>query len=125
MLLEEFLEEHKIYNMKTLTESIIGRKNAQSRPIWYNKYNKEPKLSRDEIIGDIEDCIGNVRDNNNYLRGLKDPEVNYAGYVADVLNIAARCKDKKISDTAKKYLHNSPDEELFDGVIAISQLLGI
>jgi len=108
--------------MKTLTESIIGRKNTQSRSIWYNK---EPKLSRDEIIGDIEDCIGNVRDNNNYLRGLKDPEVNYAEYVAGVLNIAARCKDKNISDIAKKYLHNSPDEGLFDGVIAISQLLGI
>ena len=109
--------------MKTLLESIIGRKNAQSRPVWYNRESK--LYSKDQIIGDIEDCIGNVRDNNNYLRGLKDPEVNYAGYVADVLNIAAGCKDKKISDTAKKYLHNSPDEELFDGVIAISQLLGI
>ena len=111
--------------MKHISESIIGRKSTQSRPsrpIWYNK---ESKLSRDEITGDIIDCIDNVRDNNNYLRGLSDPEVNYAGYVADVLNIAARCKDKKISDIAKKYLHNSPDEELFDGVITISQLLGI
>lgn len=123
MSLKEFLEEHKIYNMKTLLESIIGRKNAQSRPVWYNRESK--LYSKDQIIGDIEDCIGNVRDNNNYLRGLKDPDVNYAEYVADVLNVAARCKDKKISDTAKKYLHNSPDEELFDGVIAISQLLGI
>ena len=109
--------------MKHIQESIIGRKNAQSRLIWYNKESKS--YSKDQIIGDIEDCMDNVRDNNNYLCGLSDPEVNYAGYVADVLNIAARCKDKKISDIAKKYLHNSPDEELFDGVITISQLLGI
>jgi len=108
--------------MRALSESIIGKKNTQSRSAWYNR---ESKLSRDEIIGDIMCCISNIQSNGNYLRGLKDPEANYAEYVADILNIAARCKDKKISDMAKKYLHNSPDEELFDGVIAISQLLGI
>lgn len=30
MSLKEFLEEHKNYNMKTLQESIIGRKNSQT-----------------------------------------------------------------------------------------------
>lgn len=107
--------------MRTLSESIIGRKNTQSRSVWYNRESK--LYSKDQIIGDIEDCIGNVRNNNNYLHGLNDPEVNYAGYVADVLNIAAMCKDKKISDIAKNYLRNSPDEELFNGIITISQLL--
>ena len=107
--------------MKTLQESIIGRKNAKTRALWYNK---ESKLSRDEIIGDIEDCISNIQSNNHYLHRIDDPD-SPVEYVVDVLNIAARCKDKKISDTAKKYLHNFPDKELFDGIIVISKLLGI
>jgi hypothetical protein len=107
--------------MKTLIESIIGRKNTQSRRIWYNS---ESKLSKDEIIGDIEDCISNIQNNNHYLHRIDDPD-SPVEYVVDVLNIAARCKDKKISDLAKKYLLRTSDKDLFNGIIAISQLLGI
>ena len=92
------------------------------RNIWYQK---EPKLTKSEITGDIEDCITNVKDNAKYLEYMNNPDVMYRNYVSDVLNIAARCYDRDISGIAVEYLHKMPDEELFKGIIKISKYLGL
>lgn len=110
--------------MKTLQESIIGKKGntKPARRLWYKK---DPTFSRTDLEGEIEDCLGNVRDNNNYLRGMYDPEAMYINYVSDTLNIIACYKDKKISDIAIKYLTTEKDEDLFNGVVEIAKILNI